>query len=162
MWVSVDSKSKSYWMLWEIALLFIFLYPTSGLLLLAVTALFVAILLGLQEVERRGHFSWNLSGNHLAELGGVWHSILWGWCTKQDKETFLFSDTLRLSCLLSGIPNRSGGLFYLLTLLRFNSKRSTKQVRKDYSTFRHFYSLARYAKHQTGQGGLFYPLTLYG
>ena len=80
--------------------------------------------------------------------------------TKQVRGTLLPSDTLRLSYLLSGIPNRLGGLFYPLTLLRFNSKRSNKQVRKDYSNSWHFYGLARYAKHQTGQVELFYPLTL--
>ena len=80
--------------------------------------------------------------------------------TKQVRGTLLPSDTLRLSCLLSGVPNRSGGLFYPLTLLRFNSKQSTKQVKKDYSTLRHFYGLTCYAKHQTGQEKLFYSLTL--
>ena len=55
--------------------------------------------------------------------------------TKQVRGTLLPSDILRLSYLLSGVSNRSEGLFYPLTLLRFNSKRSTKQVRKDYSTF---------------------------
>ena len=149
-------------MLWGIALLFIFLHLTSGLLLITVTVLFVAILFGLQEVERRKHSPWNLFGNHSAKLGGVWPSTPWGWCIEQDRGTLLPFDTLRLSRLLSGIPNRSRGLFYPLILLRFTSKRSTKQVRKDYSTFQHFYGLARYAKHRTGQEGLFYPLTLYG
>ena len=74
--------------------------------------------------------------------------------------TLLPFDTLQLSYLLSGAPNRSGKLFYPLTLLRFNSKRSTKQVRKDYSNFQHFYGLACYAKHRTDQEGLFHPLTL--
>ena len=69
--------------------------------------------------------------------------------TEQVRGTLLSSDTLRLSYLLSGVPNRSKGLFYPLTFLRFNSKQSTKQVRKDYSTFRHFYGLACYAKHRT-------------
>ena len=95
-------------------------------------------------------------------------SILWHFTvelfakrsTKQVKGILLPSDTLRLRYLLSGVPNRSGGLFYPLILLRFNSKQSTKQVRKDYSTFQHFYGLARYAKHRTGREGLFYPLTL--
>ena len=81
------------------------------------------------------------------------------WSTKQVRGTLLPSDTLRLSYLLSGVANRSGGLFYPLTLLRFNSKRSIEQVGKDYYTFQHFYGLARYVKHQTGQEGLFYPLT---
>ena len=136
---------------------------TSGLLLIAVTALFVTLFLGLQEVERRKHFHWNpnpVQDKPLGKTRGSWTSTPWGWCTKQVRGIFLPFDTLRLSCLLSRVPNRSGGLFYPLILLRFNSKRSTKQVRKDYSTFRHFYGLARHAKHQIGQEGLF--LILYG
>ena len=79
---------------------------------------------------------------------------------EQVRRTLLLSNTLWLSYLLSGVPNRSGGLFYPLTFLRFNSKRSTKQVKKDYSTFQHIYGLACNAKYQTGQERFFYPLTL--
>ena len=118
-----------------------------NLLLIAITASVLAILFGLQEVKRRRHFLWN-------------PSTLWGWCAKQVKRTLLSSDTLWLSCLLSGVPKRSGRLFYPLTLLRFNSKRSTKHVRKDYSTFRRFYGLAHHAKHQTGQEKLFWHFTI--
>ena len=120
---------------------------TSGLFLIAVTTSVIAILLAFQEVERRKHSPWN-------------SSTLWGWCTKQVRGTLLPSDTLRLSCLLSGVPNRSGGLFYFLTLLLFNSKQSTKQVKKDYSTFQHFYSFACYAKHRTSQEKLFWHFTV--
>ena len=74
--------------------------------------------------------------------------------------TLLSFNILQLSYLLSGIPNKSERLFYSLTLLRFNSKQSTEQVRKDYSIFGHFYGLVGYAKHQTDQEGLFFPLTL--
>ena len=132
----ICSETKSYWRLLGIALVFIFLYLTSGLFLIAVTVSFVAIFLGLQEVERRRHSLWNLS-------------TPWRWCTKQIRWTLLPSDTLQLSYLLSGVPNRSVRLFNPLTFLRFNSKRSAEQVRKDYSTFRTFYGLARHAKHQT-------------
>ena len=134
-------------MLWGIALLFIFLYLISGLLFIVVTALFVAIFLGLEEVERHRHSPWN-------------PSTLWGWCTKQVKGTLLPSDTLWLSCLPSGVLNRSGALFYPLTLLQFNFKQSIKQVRKDYSIFQHFYGLAPYAKHQIGQERLFWHFTV--
>ena len=159
-------------MLCKIALLFIFLYPTSGLLLIAVTVLFVTILLRFQKVERRRHSPWNLSSLRqitrqsskeltfyslrlMHQIGQGDSSIFWHFMvelftkqsTKQVRETLLPSDTLQLSYLLSGVPNKSGWLFYPLTLLWFNSKRSIEQVRKDYSTFLHFYGLARYAKY---------------
>ena len=134
-------------MLWEIALLSIFLYPTSGLLYIALIALFVAILLGFPEVERRKHSPWNPS---------TW----WGWCTQQGRRIVLPSNTLWLSCLLSKVPNRLRELFYPLTLLQFNFKRGTKQVRKDYSTFQRFYGLARHAKYQTGQKKHFWHFTI--
>ena len=126
---------------------------TSGLLLIAVTALFVTLLLGLQEVERCRHSPWNpnpVRDKPLSRTQRSWTSTPWRWYTKQVRRTLLLSDTLRLSCLLNGVPNRSGGLFYPLTLLWFNSKRSTEQVKKNYSTFRQFYDLARHAKHRTG------------
>ena len=93
----------------------------------------------------------------------LWHLTveLFAKCsTEQVRETFVPFDNLQLSCLLREVPNRSGGLFYLLTFLRFNSKRSTKQVRKDYSIFQHFYGLACYTKHQKVQKRFFYHLTL--
>ena len=119
--------------------------------------------------------------NHLAKLGGLtfYHlilmhligqrdfSTLWyftvelfpKWSIKQVKGTFLSFDLLQLSCLLSGLPNRSRALFFLLTLLWFNSKRSTKHIKKDYFIFHHFYVLTCYAKHQTSLEKLFYLLT---
>ena len=158
---------------------------TSGLLFIVVTALFVAILLGLQKVKKLRHSPWNPSSLRqitwqslkelifyslrlMYQIGQGDFSTFWQFTDelfakqsiKQVRETFLPSDTLWLSYLLSGVPNRLGGLFYPLILLRFNSNQSTKQVRKNYSTFWHFYGLACYAKHQTGQEKVFYPLTL--
>ena len=150
-------------MIWGIALLFFFLYLTFGLLFIAVTTLFVAILLELQEAKRRRHSLWNANLVWDKSPGRAWRSWLstpWGWCIKQVRRILLPSDILRFSCLLSGVSNRSGGLFYPLTLLRFNSKQSTKHVKKDYSTFRHFYGLARHAKYQTGQKALFWHFTV--
>ena len=144
-------------MLWGIALLFIFLQPTSGLLL--VTALFVAIFLALKEVKRHRHSPWNPNlvwDKSLARGRRSWLSTPWNSCTKKVRGTLLLSDTLRLSCMLSKLLNRLERLFYPLTILRFNSKRSTKQVRKDYSTFQHFYGLACHAKHWISQEKLFW------
>ena len=75
----------------------------------------------------------------------IWQFIIELFAKQSNKQvggTFLPPDILRLSCLPSRIPNRSEKLFYPLILLRFNSKRSTKQVKKDYFTFWHFYGLS--------------------
>ena len=80
--------------------------------------------------------------------------------TKEVWGTHLLSNTLWLSCLLSGVSNKSEKLFYPLTFLQLNSKWSTEHVRKNYFTFWYFYGLACYTKHWTSQDRLFNPVTL--
>ena len=60
-------------------------FSTSGLLFITVTTLFVAILLGLKEVERCRHSPWNPNPVWDKPLGKAcnnWPFTPYGWCTE--------------------------------------------------------------------------------
>ena len=148
--MSVDSKTKSYWILSKIALLFIFptlhLQPTHYLCHRFVCShssrisrsqeaqtfsliLYYIIYLFWSSPSQNTWQSLKELTFYLLRLmhqtsqrdfSNQWHftvELFAKRSTKQVREILLLFDTLQLSCLLSKVPNRSGGLFYPLTFL---------------------------------------------